>query len=103
MANDYVQASDLETLVAGLDIDDAGNGALTSTEADLLIASIEGEVNGVLYSLGIDAPVTLSASPKSYKFVRALVIQGVLAMVQASLHALSDDTEGSREAAFWRR
>jgi len=98
---DYVQTTDLETLVADLHV--GVDDTLTTAQAESLISIIEGEMNGVLASLGVVVPVTLVDSPYSYKFVRALVVQGVIGLVQSAIHALSDDTEGSRESAFWRR
>jgi hypothetical protein len=101
MSNDYVQSTDLPGLMAGLAV--GTDGGLTSTEADSLIQVIEGDVNGILFSLGIDAPVSSTASPKSFKVVRAIVIQGVMGMLNSMLHSLDDHNEGSREQAFWRR
>jgi len=104
MTNDYVQATEISTLIQGFELNDTpGMGALTTTQADALIQVIEGEVNGMVASLGFQTPVTSGASPKTYKFLRAIVVQGAMALIQGSLHALTDDTEGSREQAFWRR
>ena len=104
MSNDYVQASELSVFIQGFELDDTpGMGAMTTAQADSAIQIIEGEVNGILSSLGFQAPITLSASPHAYKYIRAVAIQGIMAFVQADLHALTDDTEGSREQAFWRR
>ena len=99
--SDYVQPSDLSTLIADFEL--GSEGAMTTTQANTLIDIIEGELHGVLSSLGVSVPVTSVASPYSYKFIRALAIQGVVGLVQSSIHAISDDTEGSRESAFWRR
>lgn len=98
---DYVQTIDLKALIADFQL--GSEGAMTVTEAELLIDIIEGEVGGYLTSLGVSIPILELDSPYSYKFIRALVVQGVMGLVQASIHALSDDTEGSRESAFWRR
>lgn len=101
MTNDYVQSTDLSVLIQGLEI--SATGAMDSNDADSVIQIIEGEVNGIIASLGFTVPITLSASPHAYKFVRSIVVQGVMALIQSDIHALTDDTEGSREQAFWRR
>lgn len=101
MTNSYVETTDLEGLVNGLEI--GTDGGMTVAEANALIQIIEGEVNGILFSLGIDAPIISASSPKAYGIIKSMVTWGVMALSMASLHSLLDDTEGSREASFWRR
>ncbi len=98
---DYITVDNVESMVQGLVI--GTDGALTTEDAEFIISLVEGEVNGVLNAMGVSTPVGSSASPQSYKFIRALVSQGVVGFIQADIHALSDDTEGSREGAFLRR
>ena len=97
----YLTTSELPALIKDFRV--GTDGALTEAEAEILISMIEGEVDGYLNAMGVTTSVDTVASPKAYKVVRALVMNGVMALVQSSIHALSDDTEGSRESAFWRR
>jgi hypothetical protein len=104
MPNDYVQASELSSLIQGFELDDTpGQGVMTTAQADTVIQLIEGELNGIISSLGFQVPLTDAASPHAYKYMRSIAVQGVMALLQAAIHALTDDTEGSREQAFWRR
>lgn len=99
---DYVQPSELKTLIQGFELG-ADEGVMTTAQATTLIEIIEGELNGILASLGASIPIDSTDSPRAYKFIRALAVQGIVGLVQSSIHAISDDTEGSRESAFWRR
>jgi len=101
MPHDYVQVIDIERMVNGLDIDT--DGGVSIDQADQAIALIEGEVNGMLSGIGISTPISVTASPKSWQVIKSLATWGIMALSLSTLHSLIDDTEGSREAAFWRR
>lgn len=98
---DYITTANISSLVKDLTIGD--DGAITEADAEFVIDLIEGDVNGILHAMGVLTPIDQSASPRAFRFIRALTAQGVVALIQADIHALSDDTEGSRESAFWRR